>query len=514
MSTFTQTYEASTLTRDGAIGEHHDEVVVIDQSTGGEFARHRVATRAQVQATVDAARVTTGPWWDLGFDGRAAKLAAWRRDIAEHAEKCVALIHSENGKPSEEARTEVMAVLGHLQWVIDNAERVLGRRDVPASPATANQEFWVERIPYGVVAVIGPWNFPLMTPGAIVIHAMAAGNAVVLKPSQITPAVGQWMVDSWKRAVPDFANVLNCLIGFGETGSQLIGAGVDKVAFTGSVRSGKAVAAQCATTLTPALLELGGNDGVIVAEDADLDNAAKHIAWGSMQNAGLGCISVEVAYVVESVHDDFVAKLVDAVSAIRVGSDDAAHIGPVPLPTQIPMVQHHIQDAVDRGATVLLGGVDAVRDSRYMSPTILDNVPADSLAATEETFGATIAIVTVQDTDEAVELINSGAYGLGSAVFSERRGVDIARRLRVGMTTVNDVIVISQNPGMPFGGRGDSGSGRKHGDEGLLEFGYPHSISVKTSQAERPSTTFERPPGAVQAALSAVARNILAGPSA
>jgi len=505
---------SSAVTRDGASGGAANEVVVIDQRTGGELARHPVATPDEVRSTVQAARAVAARWWDLGFDGRAAALAAWRRDIAEHAEDCVALIHAENGKPAEEARTEVLAVLAHLQFVIDHAERVLGRRDVEASAATENQEFWVERLPYGVVAVIGPWNFPLMTPGAIVIHAMAAGNAVVLKPSQITPGVGRWMVDSWKRAAPDLADVLGCLIGFGQTGSRLIDAGVDKVAFTGSVNSGRAVAAQCAVSLTPTLLELGGNDGVIVAGDADLDDAAKHIAWGSMQNAGLGCISLEVAYVVESVHDAFVEKLVAAMRTIRVGSGEDAQIGPVPLPTQVPVVQRHIQDALDRGATVALGGADAVHDERYLSPTVIDHVPADALAATEETFGPTIAVVTVRDVDEAVERINGSAYGLGSAVFSATQGVDIARRLRVGMTTVNDVIVISQNPGMPFGGRGDSGYGRKHGVEGLLEFGFPHSISVKTGPAQRPSTTFDRPPGAVKAGLAAVAQSILATPSA
>jgi succinate-semialdehyde dehydrogenase / glutarate-semialdehyde dehydrogenase len=293
-------------------------------------------------------------------------------------------------------------------------------------------------VPYGGVAVIGPWNFPLATPGAICIHALAAGNAVILKPSHITPGVGEWLVRCWQRAVPDFPDVFQNLVGYAATGQALIGAGVDKVAFTGSVRSGKAVAAQCADTLTPTLLELGGKDAVIVAEDADLDEAAAHITWGALQNAGQGCISLEVAYVVEAVHDAFVEKVTALARQVRVGSGDDAQMGPVPLATQIPVIRHHIEDALARGATALVGGPETAAGDRYVRPTVLVGVTPDALAATEETFGPTLAIVKVTDTDEAIALVNSSPYGLGSSVFGRRRGEAVARRLRVGMTSVND----------------------------------------------------------------------------
>lgn len=512
MNTAPQTATAPIADRDDRSSDEL-EIVVVDQGTGQEHARRPVSTRAEVEAAVATARGAAESWWQAGFSGRARMLQAWQREIAEHAEEGVELIHLENGKPLEDARTEILAVLGHLQFVIANAERVLGRRDVAPPPASPNQQYWVEHLPYGVVAVIGPWNFPLMTPGALVIHAMAAGNSVVFKPSQITSMVGEWLVETWKRAAPEFADVLECVVGFAQTGRDLIDVGVDKVAFTGSVRSGKAVAAQCATTLTPTLLELGGNDGVIIAEDADLDEAAQHVAWGSMQNAGLGCISLEVAYVVDSVHDAFLEKLVDVTERIRVGSDEEATIGPVPLPTQIPNIQHHVADAIAHGATVALGGTETVTDGRYLQPTILDNVPADALTATEETFGPTLAIVTVSDVDEAVDRINRGSYGLGSAVFSKSHGAEIASRLRVGMTSVNDALVVSMNPGMPFGGRGDSGHGRKHGEEGLREFAYPHSISVKKAPSAVSMTSFARPQGAVTAALNALRQRILEAPN-
>lgn len=495
-------------TRDGNPTEAGTEVVTLDQATGAEFARYPAAGPTEAKTAVEAARRAAGPWWDLGFAGRAVRLRAWRRAILDGAEELAALIHAENGKPVEDGRAEVLSIMGHLGFVLDHAERVLGRRAVPAPPAVPNQRAWVEYRPYGVVAVIGPWNFPLGTPGAIVVHALAAGNAVILKPSQVTPGVGEWLARAWKRAVPDLPAVFQDLVGDAATGEALVAAGVDKVAFTGSVNSGRAVAAACASTLTPALLELGGNDAVVVAEDADLDLAGASIAWGALQNAGLGCISLEVAYVVDAVHDALVEKVVDAARRVHAGSGEDDLIGPVPLPGHIPTIRHHIVDAVQRGARAVLGGPDTTLDRRYVQPTILVDVPPDALVATEETFGPVLAIVRVRDVDEAVEAVNTGPYGLGGSVFSAEHGEAIASRLKVGMTAVNDAISFSQNPALPFGGRGDSGYGRKHGDEGLREFAYPHAISSRTGPVQVSTTTFDRPPGALAAALDVLRQRL------
>jgi aldehyde dehydrogenase (NAD+) len=507
------TSSISTITRDGVIDADGAELITIDQATGRELAHYRVAGKKEAIAAVSAARSAARPWWELGFDGRAPRLRAWQREIAKSGEEVAPIIHAEHGKSLEDARTEVLSVLGHLQFVMENAERVLGRRDVASPPAMTHQRAWIEHLPFGVIAVIGPWNFPLSTPGAIVIHAMAAGNAVVLKPSQITPGVAEWFVRSWTRANPDLADVLQNLVGFAATGQALIDAHVDKVAFTGSVRSGKAVAAQCAAMLTPALLELGGNDGAIIAEDADLEDAAKHVVWGALQNAGLGCISLEVAYVVESVYDAFVENVTALARKVRAGSDETALIGPVPLATQIPVIREHIVDAIARGATTPVGGPETATGNHYVQPTILVGVASDALAATEETFGPTLAIVKVKDADEAIERINAGRYGLGSAVFSRTRGVEIGRRLRVGMTSINDALAFVQNPGLPFGGRGDSGYGRKHGEEGLREFAYAHSITENIGPATISTTTFERPAGAMAKALAAVSDRIAGRPN-
>lgn len=496
------TETTSTTSRDGDLGADRSEVVTLDQASGSVFARYPVATSAQVADAVTVARQAAGPWWELGFAGRAQRLSAWCLEIARGGEELAALIHAENGKSLEDSRTEVLGAVGHLTFVLENVERVLGRRTVPA----VGQDAWVEYLPYGVVAVIGPWNFPLGTPGAIVIHALAAGNAVVLKPSQITPGVGDWLARSWDRVVPDQPGVLQTVQGYGTTGAELTKAGVDKVAFTGSVRSGRAVAAACAANLTPMLLELGGNDAAIVAEDADLDQAAALITWGALQNTGLGCISLEVAYVVDSVFDELALKITAAAERVHAGSSEADQIGPIPLPTQIPVIRQHIEDALTRGAKATVGG-PVLDDSRYLQPTILVDVPQDALIATEETFGPVLALVRVKDTEAAVTLVNSGPYGLGSSVFSREQGPAIAAKLRVGMTSINDAIATSRVAGLPFGGRGYSGFGRKHGDEGLREFAYPHAISIRTVPGTAGSS-FERPAGAVAAALAATVERL------
>jgi len=511
--TSTRTTDADqdlTATRDGDLADPTREVVTVDQATGRELRRYPAAGPAQAAAAVASARSQAGGWWELGFAGRAVRLRAWRREIAAAGEDMARLIHAENGKSVEDARAEVLGLLGHLSFVLGNAERVLGRHEVTTPPGAGHQRAWVERLPYGVVGVIGPWNFPLATPGAIVVHALAAGNAVVLKPSQLTPGVGVVLGEAWRRAVPDLPDVLQALVGHAATGQALIHAGVDKVAFTGSVRSGRAVAAACAITLTPMLLELGGNDAAIVAADADLDEAAAHVTWGALQNAGQGCISLEVAYVVDAVHDAFAQKVAALARTVRAGSDEQALIGPVPLASQIPVIRHHVEDALLRGATAVVGGPHTASGDRYVHPTVLVDVPADALVATEETFGPVLAIVRVSDTDEAVAHVNAGPYGLGSAVFSRDHGDVIARRLRVGMTSVNDALAFSQNPALPFGGRGDSGYGRKHGDEGLLEFSYPHAVTSRTGTPATSTTTFDRAPGTVATALAAVTDRILA----
>ena len=466
----------------------------LNPATGEPVGRFPIHGDAQVRAAVDRAG-HAGRWWaGLGFAGREHRLRSWRALITSRLDELIELIHREGGKPADDALIELVTALDQLDWAARNAGRVLHRRRVRPSLLLANHTATVDYEPYGVVGVIGPWNYPVFTPLGSIGPALAAGNAVVFKPSEHTPAVGEWLVRTFAEVVPE-QPVLTLITGFGPTGAALCRSGVDKVAFTGSTRTAKQVMAACADTLTPVLLECGGKDALIVDADADLDAAATAALWGGMSNAGQTCIGIERVYVLEPVYDDFLELLIEKARALRPGEDREASYGPITVPAQVDIVRRHIADAVTRGGQPVVGGPDSVRPP-YVHPVVLVDVPQDADAVREETFGPTLTVNRVRDVPEAVRLTNASPYGLGAAVFSASRGEAIARRLRAGMVSVNSVVTFAGMPPLPFGGVGASGFGRIHGDEGLREFARPKSITRQRFPAPVDVTRFDRKEGA------------------
>ncbi|MFG2057002.1 aldehyde dehydrogenase family protein [Micromonospora sp. NPDC048930] len=469
-------------------------LVSTSPATGAEAGRLPVATEADVRDAVARARVA-GDWWaGLGFSGRRERLLRWRRVIARRIEELAELVHTEGGKPVADAVVEILTALEHIDWAARNARRVLGPRRVRTRLILAEFTGHLEYQPYGVVGVIGPWNYPVFTPIGSVAYALAAGNAVVFKPSEYTPAVGQWLVDRFTEVVPE-QPVFQAVHGLGDVGAALCRAGVGKLAFTGSTRTGRKVMAACAETLTPVLLEAGGKDAMIVDADADLDAAAEACVWGALTNAGQTCIGIERVYAVDQVFDAFVDKVVTKAGRLTVGPD-GADIGPITMPSQLDIIRRHIEDGVARGGRAVLGGPDAVKPP-YVHPTVLVDVPEDSAAVREETFGPTLTVNRVRDADEAVERANALPYGLGGSVFGRKRAVAIARRLRSGMASVNSTLTFAGMSTLPFGGVGDSGFGRIHGEDGLREFGRAKSITRRRARSLLPAMTFERTPADV-----------------
>jgi aldehyde dehydrogenase (NAD+) len=468
----------------------------IDPRTGELVGSHPVHGPDVVRQRVTDAR-TAATWWaELGFDGRKQRLDAWRKLIARRVEELVALMSSETGKPADDARLELVLVIDHLHWAANNAERVLRRRRVRAGLLMSNQVATIEYQQLGVVGVIGPWNYPVFTPMGSIAYALAAGNTVVFKPSEYSPGVGEWLADTFAEVVPE-QPVLTVVTGAGETGAALCRAGVAKIAFTGSAATGRKVMATCAETLTPVLMECGGKDALIVADDADLNQAADATVWGAMANAGQTCAGVERVYVVDSLADDFVAKVATKVRPLRTGSHAGADIGPMTMPSQVDVVRGHIADALERGGKAVVGGVDSVR-APYVSPVVLVDVPEDSMAVTDETFGPIVVINRVPDADEAVRLANDSRYALGAAVFSKGHGPELAARLRAGMVSVNSVLSFAAVPALPFGGSGDSGFGRIHGEDGLREFTRPQSVTRQRFRPLLRPMTFARGNGTVR----------------
>ena len=469
------------------VGETFDSLSPATDEVVGTYPVH---TAEEVGAAVERARAAAR-WWDgLGFAGRAERLQRWKGVLTRRLPQLCQVVRDETGKPIADAQLESVLAIEHIAWAAKNARKVLGKHRRSSGLLMANQAATVEYLPLGVVGVIGPWNYPVFTPLGSIAYALAAGNAVVFKPSEYTPGVGKWLVDAFAEIVPE-QPVLQLVTGFGETGAALVGSGVDKIAFTGSAATGKKIMAAAANTLTPVVIEAGGKDALLVDTDADLEAAADATVWGAFSNSGQTCIGVERVYVHERVADEFVARVVEKAKNVRAGSDEDAQYGPITMPSQLSVIRRHIEDALKRGGKAVVGGVESVGD-RYVQPTVLVDVPEDSEAVREETFGPTVTIAKVRDMDEAIEKANATKYGLGSTVFSRARGAELASRLRAGMTSVNAPLSFAGIASLPFGGVGDSGFGRIHGPEGLREFARPKAVARQRFTAPITLTSFSR----------------------
>jgi acyl-CoA reductase-like NAD-dependent aldehyde dehydrogenase len=444
---------------------------------------------AEVDAVVARARVAAERWGALSFEARGEELQRFRKAIAAHADELADLLHRENGKPELEALVEIMMALGHVQHATACAQAAMAPRRVSAG-MLANFRATISYHPLGVIGVIGPWNYPLFTPMGSIAYALAAGNAVVWKPSELTPLIAVKVAELAAQcfALPDLLQVVT---GAGATGAALARSAVNKIAFTGSAATGRRVMMAAAERLTPVLLELGGKDPMIVADDADLVKAAEACVYGALTNAGQACISVERVYVAAAVHDQFVDEVVKQVRALKVGGDDG-HLGAMTSAAQVAIVKDHLDDAVAKGAKVRTGGSDAISGS-YIQPTVLTEVDHRMKVMSDETFGPVIPIQRVASLDEAVQLANDSKYGLGSTVFAGKDARALAARLRAGMTSINSVMGFAGIPSLPFGGIGDSGFGRIHGDEGVREFTRVKSTAEQVMSIPLNMMSFRQP---------------------
>ena len=454
------------------------------------IASHEIFSQVGVQAAVARARTASQEWRDLGFRGRRKILLKWSTDLLANVDQLVELVALETGKPISDAKLEASLAAGHIAWAARHAESVMRTSHRSPGLLMANMSATVERSPVGVVGVIGPWNYPVFTPLGSIAYALAAGNAVVFKPSEYTPGVGEFLAQSFIDSSM-LADVFTCITGLGETGRHLCESGVDKLAFTGSTKTAKVVAATCAALMTPVVLECGGKDAVIVAHDADLKRAADATVWSAFSNAGHTCIGAERVYVDERVADKFIENILEIAKDIHPGAPGHGKYGPTTMPKQIPIIQSHIDDAISRGAKVLMGGSTSVK-APFVEPVILADVPEDSIAMTDETFGPTIAINRVKSMAEAIELSNASRYGLGASIWSKRHGKKIASQLHTGMVAINSVISFAAVDSVPLGGVKDSGYGRIHGPEGILEFTYPRTVVRASFQLPIAFTSFSR----------------------
>ena len=443
----------------------------------GEIEVHDAS---DVRAAVECARKVQPVWAELAFEERGRFLERAVRVIIERQDEFVDVIVSETGKPRMEALSaELISSCDALQFYAKRAKGLLRDRSIPLHLLRTKKLRLVCK-PVGVVGIITPWNFPFALTINPTAQALMAGNAVVLKPSEVTPFSGLLLEEIF-AAVGLPEGVFTVVTGDGETGAALVDVGVDKISFTGSVQTGRRVAEACGRNLIPCTLELGGKDPMLVCADADLDRAARGAVFGAFTNSGQVCTSTERVYVVDEVAEAFIAKCVDLTSELRQGSNGEFDVGAIIWPDQIDIIESHVRDAVEKGARVLAGGRRNPDERGYFwEPTVLVDVDHEMVIMRDETFGPVLPIMRVADENEALRLANETGYGLNANVWTKdkHRGLELARSIESGSVVVNDCMITYGVTESPFGGVKQSGIGRVNGEMGLKGYCNVQSIVI------------------------------------
>ena len=435
-----------------------------------------------VASLAEKARAAQRGWAKLSPRERADKLLPLKDRILDAAERIAKLAHEEVGKPIEEALlAEVLPSADVIVYWTASIEELLESVEVDLDPlAYPGKVGVIHKEARGVVAVIMPWNFPVALPLRSLVPALLAGNAVLFKPSEIAPRCGALLDELFAGLLPD--NVLTVVQGGGDVGAALCAAEeVDLVVFTGSVRTGRKVAAACAERLIPCSLELGGKDAALVLADADLDRAANGIVWGALGNAGQNCAAIERVYVVKEVADAFRKKVLEAVKALK-DSD----VGPLTTAAQRTIVEEQVDAAKEAGAKVLCGGKKQGEGYGYEA-TVLEVATDDLAVMRDETFGPVLPIRVVADTAEAVERANDSRYGLTASIWTKdvQKGEELAHELRAGVVTINNHAFTGALPGAPWSGFGETGYGITNSPFALEGLTRPRFILVDRSRGNR-----------------------------
>ncbi|HEY2510597.1 MAG TPA: aldehyde dehydrogenase family protein [Polyangiaceae bacterium] len=441
----------------------------------------RIQVAEEVRAAISRARVAQAGWAELSFDERASVMRKALKILLRRQEEFMDVIIRETGRSRVETIfMEIFAACDSLSYYANNAKKILADHKVGLHLLKTKKMIMTYR-PLGVVGIITPWNGPFILSLNPTVQALMAGNAVVLKPSEVTPFSGRLVGELFHEAgLPK--DLVTVLEGDGETGAALVDGGVDKISFTGSVRTGRKIGEACGRNLIPCTLELGGKDPMIVCADADMDRAVSGAVFGAFMNTGQYCCSTERVYVVDSIAEEFTRRVVEKVKTLKQGTSGDFDLGPMIWPKQLEVIDAHVADAVRKGAKVLTGGKRSeALGNMFYEATVLTDVTHDMLVMKDETFGPILPILRVRDENEALRLANDTVYGLCANVWTkdEKRAIALAKRIEAGSICVNDCAVTYGAAEAPFGGRKTSGVGQVNGPHGLRGYSYATPIIIE-----------------------------------
>lgn len=458
------------------------EIVSYNPANGAEIGRVPIASVDEVADVVEKGREAFGKWKNTTFAERSRCVSKAREIILSQLDEIAHLISSESGKPVAEAFSmEIAPVLDLMQYFARNTEKLLKPTKINIGLyALLGRSSRITYHPLGVVGIIPAWNYPFSIPLGEAVMALMAGNTVVIKPSELTPFVGLKIGEIFEKAgLP--GNCMQIVSGGGTTGAALVESNPDKIMFTGSVGTGKKIAEAAAKNLTSVVLELGGKDPMIVFADANLELASSAAVWGAFCNSGQSCSSVERLYVEESVADALTRKIVEKTLALKqdTGDKETTSVGAMSSERQISIVEDHVEDFRAAGAKIETGGRrNPDLEGLFYEPTVITNANNDMRAMQEETFGPTLPIATFTTEEDAIRLANDSEFGLTASVWTrdKAKGKRVAEKIEAGSVCVNEVLYTHGIGQTPWGGFKNSGRGRTHGREGLMELVQPQHI--------------------------------------
>lgn len=470
-------------------GGHEAKVIVSrNPATGEVLGEVPVQSAEEVREAVQRARAAQLDWGRLSPAERGRRLLAFRDELVTRAEEVVDVLVKECGKTRSDALTmELLVLVDAADYFCKRAGRILAPAPIPLHLVKTKRSY-LHYVPRGVVGIIAPWNFPLSIPMIDAVMGLLAGNAVVLKPSEVTPLIALEAKALWDQSgLP--RDLFQVVTGRGETGAALIDAGVDKVVFTGSVATGRKVAAACGERLIPCTLELGGKAPAVVCADADLERTANALVWGAFGNSGQICCSVERVYAHEAVYDELLDKLVAKTGKLRQGDPSAGvvEVGAMTWDRQLEIVEDRVASALRGGARAVTGGKRAPGPGLFFEPTILVDVTQEMDVMRREIFGPVMPVMKVRNEEEAVRLANDSHLGLSAYVFTRDRdkGRRLAERIQSGTVIVNDVLATFGYPETPWGGVKQSGLGHTHSDDGLRAMCEQRHVNVDRLSTKR-----------------------------